>query len=654
MTSSSYPEPINFCPEGFFGSECRFRCHCHNVGVKKGCRMSGLCFQGEICARPYFGYLCQYLNVAQEDVKEETFANDLNTRTCSQANLTSNITFTFKKDILFHFISVEFRENNDLGVNRVDKIDLTFPLSPNGDFCGFMLYWNMSRTRVDIYCQNQLYVPVSVFTLSGPAVSHICEVYISGGKYRLSDFTLGVEDIESINFTKPLDVFDVPLSSVDKVSQIHVTVNKKRGKNLFSQMCSFDIYGECVNCATGTDCVGGHCTGGCQSGYKGPTCSEVCGKCNGTGDCDQMTGVCINGCLDGYAGPLCDQRCTNCAGLGACEKKTGYCFEGCNLGFKGKACSEHCTNCGGSGACDPITGSCKHGCQHGFKGNACILRRLVARRLATVHWGASKVISKETVKEVNTGQSSSFVLRLHELPEYMSRNLTALEFSYCKATFDQILSSTSSACSNCDGDGSCHSTGKCKQGCKSGFYGEMCHEVCQNCAGDRSCSMKEGYCSAGCKQGYRGPNCKEPDVFKNDDTTLSVFVFYLIFIMGIFISLGIVLFAQKIFMVLYVPSRASIDSLRHREGGVSPTDQTSSESTRTEASQNFLRRNRKEKEKFTLLTDFIIEAQKKKRLSQATTSVDITRSSISSGHSETKSYMSDQSKDIVSVHSVNK
>ncbi|KAH9515243.1 hypothetical protein Btru_013995 [Bulinus truncatus] len=96
------------------------------------------------------------------------------------------------------------------------------------------------------------------------------------------------------------------------------------------------------------------------------------------------------------------------------------------------------------------------------------------------------------------------------------------------------------------------------------------------------------------------------------------------------------------------------DSLRLREGMVSPTDQTSSESTRTEASQHFLRQNRKEKEKFILLTDFIIEAQKKKRLSQATTSVDITRSSISSGHSETKSYLSDQSKDIASVHSVNK
>ena len=47
---------------------------------------------------------------------------------------------------------------------------------------------------------------------------------------------------------------------------------------------------------------------GCEEGYFGTECSQVCGLCRNTVDCHHVNGTCLTGCKSGYIGHMCKTR----------------------------------------------------------------------------------------------------------------------------------------------------------------------------------------------------------------------------------------------------------------------------------------------------------------------------------------------------------
>ena len=47
---------------------------------------------------------------------------------------------------------------------------------------------------------------------------------------------------------------------------------------------------------------------GCDEGYFGTKCNQVCGYCKSTVDCYHVNGSCLSGCKSGYIGDKCNSR----------------------------------------------------------------------------------------------------------------------------------------------------------------------------------------------------------------------------------------------------------------------------------------------------------------------------------------------------------
>ena len=50
------------------------------------------------------------------------------------------------------------------------------------------------------------------------------------------------------------------------------------------------------------------CHKGCDEGYYGTECSQLCGLCKNTVDCHHVNGTCLTGCESGYIGNICKTR----------------------------------------------------------------------------------------------------------------------------------------------------------------------------------------------------------------------------------------------------------------------------------------------------------------------------------------------------------
>lgn len=47
---------------------------------------------------------------------------------------------------------------------------------------------------------------------------------------------------------------------------------------------------------------------GCDRGFYGKSCKEICGNCHKINQCFYTNGTCLTGCDDGYQGYLCKTR----------------------------------------------------------------------------------------------------------------------------------------------------------------------------------------------------------------------------------------------------------------------------------------------------------------------------------------------------------
>ncbi|KAH3843798.1 hypothetical protein DPMN_117329 [Dreissena polymorpha] len=319
----------------------------------------------------------------------------------------------------------------------------------------------------------------------------------------------------------------------------HVIITGYTGNATISlRLCSVGVYGSCVQ------------------GTYGTYCSETCGNCRNASICNPTTGQCPSGCDVGYTGSMCKDLCpfgtygNNCASLcgkcqynatcfqftgmcpnnGACEPgyQTGNCTTLCPDGTWGLGCIA-CGNCKKSAApCDKFSGVCKSGCQPGYEYTTVNMSCL--GECDDEHWGDA---CGETCGKCHVpGQDA------HGPCSKVNGSCA----HGCAAGYYQTAGCNTECggntyglncaltCGRCGWGGNrtattCyHVTGDCLSGCQYGWKGRLCNEscagneygpdcksVCGNCKDNARCAIITGSCPNGCTDGYNAtdPTCKQ-------------------------------------------------------------------------------------------------------------------------------------------------
>ncbi|XP_052782020.1 multiple epidermal growth factor-like domains protein 10 [Mya arenaria] len=242
-----------------------------------------------------------------------------------------------------------------------------------------------------------------------------------------------------------------------------------------NELCIRDQNGLCISCKHGRGSPERNCE-----------CSVNCknGNCTSGGDCQF-------GCEDGFYGRRCDNLCVTsepnseqCASFsadGILRETYGNC-ERCKTGmFPDPERAWWCADCPNScmgGECDPVNGSCTRGC---FKG----------------HWSSD---CKETCEEgCHSCRQTDGICEIKDCTKigFVEKN---------------CLTNCSRNCKTINGTSMCMvKDGSCFDQCENSFYGPYCNISCQSsCNGsDRTCDRQTGYCLHGCDDGYFGLNCTQ-------------------------------------------------------------------------------------------------------------------------------------------------
>ncbi|XP_038601847.1 tenascin isoform X2 [Tachyglossus aculeatus] len=227
----------------------------------------------------------------------------------------------------------------------------------------------------------------------------------------------------------------------------------------------------------------------CESGWKGPNCSEpdCLSNCHNRGQC--INGQCV--CDDGFMGEDCSQpACPNdCNDQGKCISGVCVCFDGytgpdCNREVCPLPCSEH-------GRC--VNGQCI--CQEGFSGEDC-QEPLCLNNC----YNRGRCVENECVcDEGYTGDDCSELICPNDCYD---RGHCINGTCFCEKGF------TGEDCGQRTCPNDCNQRGRCENGrcvCDDGFLGDDCSE--RRCPGD--CN-DHGRCVHGqcvCDEGYTGEDC---------------------------------------------------------------------------------------------------------------------------------------------------
>ncbi|KPP80274.1 tenascin-like [Scleropages formosus] len=235
-----------------------------------------------------------------------------------------------------------------------------------------------------------------------------------------------------------------------------------------------------------------HCTNG--AGCCGaPAIGEIGTKpyCNGHGNYSTDTCSCL--CESGWKGPNCTEpECPNdCQDQGRCVDGQCICFEG----FAGEDCSiEVCpVDCGENGQC--IDGVCI--CADGFTGDDCSQTSCLNNCL-----GRGRCVDDDCIcEEPWTGFDCSELICPNDCYD---RGRCVNGTCYCDDGFTGEDCGELTCPSNCNNRGICVD-GKCV--CSAGYTGEDCSKLtCPNNCNER------GHCFNGmcvCDPGYQGDDCGE-------------------------------------------------------------------------------------------------------------------------------------------------
>ncbi|KAH9494596.1 hypothetical protein Btru_019958 [Bulinus truncatus] len=165
------------CAVGWFGPNCRYKCHCTD-----GCDRQGNCL-GSTCETGWFGHLCQYKNLVNRDFSEVTSDEvsvdqviDGVDETCVMlTEMKTHISVQFNHPIVFTFLRLHTDKANILNASM--KLELSDKRSVSCDNNNKALIVNVNN--LDIYCHlNDSVVGITI-TLDP---INLCSMYVSGGR----------------------------------------------------------------------------------------------------------------------------------------------------------------------------------------------------------------------------------------------------------------------------------------------------------------------------------------------------------------------------------------------------------------------------------------------------------------------------------------
>ncbi|XP_055870308.1 uncharacterized protein LOC106061387 [Biomphalaria glabrata] len=489
------------CPENYFGPNCRFRCnYCQPRCSPEECGKN-------ICARGFFGYLCQYRDLATHWGAPITIYNDGDETTCQTNDSVTTATIPFQATRITFFI---FTIDSSSEANLID--DITFELLEGNDkrVCDEGNY-SYYLTPFSKYFRCITIVNVTSMLLKGRGVTRLCTVSVSGGRnlainqqynysslYKNSDGDKGGVDgkIPLSGYINTKTCFQAAENSVNSsffvIFNIRVLIDyfivynrpdvpnrnkivgfrlityqfgnsigfnfKENGRppegsgnyTIFNPWPSNAVYMFELLKFDATNNVLQFCEveawGECLQGEYGLDCTSKCNsKCREL-YCE-VTGKCI-GCLAGFWGVECTKVCSSGCANKACNQEEGNCTHGCQTGLFSPNCTKECHNCMNNGKCSIDEGHCQDGCLKGFEPPSC----------------------------ENVCPAGTFGVDCKE-------------------------SCPPNCLDNCSPD-----EGKCNSTCSNGYFGENCEKVCNDGCFNNMCHRDNGSCMA-CDTGFFSEDC---------------------------------------------------------------------------------------------------------------------------------------------------
>ncbi|XP_045163224.2 cell death abnormality protein 1-like [Mercenaria mercenaria] len=337
--------------------------------------------------------------------------------------------------------------------------------------------------------------------------------------------------------------------------------------------CSLNFYGDkctdCVNGRYGTYCnetcpehckngkcnkTSGYCSEGCitntvigatcntcTAGTHGILCDNNCPTNCKTKMCNRTTGFCSRGCEGNFKGPwcdtciqgkygvACDQDCSlKCENV-LCEKETGKCLsctgnfdgdycENCEPGFYGQDCNDRCSTHCYNTTCRIKTGVCDYGCTNTYSGDMCCVPsgNCVKCASKTECQGCrSDYFGNLCDKSCPVNCLDSCDISTGVCPDCIINQFGPICNRTCSENCNISRSGDTRDCASTDG--------RCIFGCKDGFYGITCNEICSDLCIDNICKQDSGICEKGCGGSKNNPVCvldlEKPEVTSDDNST---------------------------------------------------------------------------------------------------------------------------------------
>ncbi|XP_046571698.1 uncharacterized protein LOC124279865 [Haliotis rubra] len=384
------------CPEGTYGYECRYQCHCpmDKCNTTSGC-------SPEDCYIDWSGLTCHKSNIALN--KTTSASSVYASRNPGKVVNGDNRADSWKAEC-FH------SDYNNSITEAWWRVDLGEMVRIRQVTVYFRTDYKVRRNGIQIYIADTAAFPtngVNCYNVTGNRdgtdIPDVLKVTCSGEGRNLVLYTTTVNN-ELAGITVPvMDFCEV---------EVWVCSNGTFGADC-DNYCHCD--GEVCDYVSGI-CPSGVCLPGwttaacdtaCRFGHYGANCRKSCPNRNCKGDnssCDHVTGECVGGCKAGWNGTDCSKECLRSYGNGcskmcserkcaesssdSCDHVTGMCEGGCRRGWKGIDCTEACNlgveygaNCEGycrarmceerAGICPQDTGRCESGCLSGWKGDNC-------------------------------------------------------------------------------------------------------------------------------------------------------------------------------------------------------------------------------------------------------------------------------------------
>ncbi|KAK0046233.1 multiple epidermal growth factor-like domains protein 6, partial [Biomphalaria pfeifferi] len=386
------------CEDGWFGPECRYKCHCQH-----SCNHDGKC--PDKCDLGWFGYKCQYRTTEYKAVADNgdlTFTlNDDDDATCINIktealvlHLLYSIPIPWIRMFTLKPVAKKYIKHIILEGEAIRQLCSLWIISgQNVAIKQNVYYSNVNTNLFDTQLQHYPQATDGLYdcNISDTGIAGTNWVLVLNPSFFTKTYYFFVNDtfggyrnttIKSYNNSGQMtDTFNfVNLTSstsygfghesLEPTTAIAFSMTSSTTNNIVTfLLCEVETFTECREGTWGVQCqnkCNENCPDSCR--FDDGLCSN---GCFGYSDPPR----CTNECEPGTWGLNCTKRCNHQCFNSSCDKITGvcdkvcygfsnppHCTTGCNFGKWGFNCNEICPKECFNLSCDGISGMCTQGC----------------------------------------------------------------------------------------------------------------------------------------------------------------------------------------------------------------------------------------------------------------------------------------------------